>query len=399
MNIVLGVITGALGLILIAVLFHSRTTKKRWENKVAWYISMLDSIPFPISVTDNNRNWTFVNKPVEDLLKQKRSELIGKQCNYWGASICNTPNCGLECLKNNKERTFFDQLGMDFQVDVKYLFDTYGNAIGHIEVVQDITALKKTIRKQEHIISELTIMAEQLSSSADQIASGAQTMSQSSTEQASSIEELSASINEMANQIRSNADNSNKASELSNQSSDSVTRSNVQMQNLMLAMNDISSKSNEIGKIIKTIDDIAFQTNILALNAAVEAARAGAAGKGFAVVADEVRNLAAKSAEAANNTTTLIESSIAAINNGATIAENTSKELLMVVDGAKSTDQLIKEITVSSNNQATAIEQIRIGIEQISAVVQTNSATSEESAAASEELASQATQLKNLVLS
>lgn len=176
-----------------------------------------------------------------------------------------------------------------------------------------------------------------------------------------------------------------------------ITESNRQMQDMIHAMDEISSSSKEIGKIIKTIEDIAFQTNILALNAAVEAARAGEAGKGFAVVADEVRSLASKSADASNSTSALIENSLRAVLNGTRIADDTAKNLSDVVSGVKDVVATIGQISNDSTEQADAIGQVTQGIDQVSSVVQTNSATAEESAAASEELSGQAQLLKKLI--
>lgn len=239
--------------------------------------------------------------------------------------------------------------------------------------------------------------AVQINAGAEQVSSGAQTLSQGATEQAASIEELSATIASISEKIKSNASDASKASELSAQIGTSIMESNHYMSNLMTAMNEITNASNEVNKVIKTIDDIAFQTNILALNAAVEAARAGEVGKGFAVVADEVRNLAGKSAEAAKSTTSLIESAINAVSEGTKIADQTAKSLEQVVADAKNITDKIQEIAASSEEQSDSVGQINIGAEQISTVVQTNSATSEESAAASEELAGQANLLHSLI--
>ncbi len=239
--------------------------------------------------------------------------------------------------------------------------------------------------------------SDQVANGADQVASGAQALSQGATEQASSVEQLSATIVEISEHINATAKNAVEATEQANTASSGINGSNAKMQEMVLAMNDITNTSNEISKIIKTIDDIAFQTNILALNAAVEAARAGAAGKGFAVVADEVRNLAGKSAEAAKSTTVLIENAISAIANGTKIADETAHALLEVVEKVNSVTAKIDEIATASEEQATAVTQLKGGVEQISSVVQTNSATSEQSASASEELSGQAQTLKQIV--
>ncbi|WP_324824414.1 methyl-accepting chemotaxis protein [Sinanaerobacter sp. ZZT-01] len=245
-------------------------------------------------------------------------------------------------------------------------------------------------------IGEMTEIASQVANGSEQVAGGSQMLAQGTTEQASSIEELSATIQEISENVNKNAQSAMHAATQVQTVGEAADKSNEQMVHMMKAIDEINVKSSEIGKIIKTIDDIAFQTNILALNAAVEAARAGAAGKGFAVVADEVRNLASKSAEAAKNTTVLIEDSIRAVENGTAIANETGQVLSEVLKGVTQTVDLIHEISEVTNVQADSLDNTLRGVEQISAVVQTNSATAEQSSAASEELSSQAAMLKQL---
>ena len=276
-----------------------------------------------------------------------------------------------------------------------FTVETDTDFVGDFAPIKDsMTGIAESLSRT---LLEIDQAAEQVASGSEQVSGGAQALSQGATEQASSIEELSATVDEISGNVRMNAENAQLSNRKVMETAEEIESGNAQMNELIAAMNEIKATTDQIGKIIKAIDDIAFQTNILALNAAVEAARAGAAGKGFAVVADEVRNLAAKSADAAKNTTQLIESSVKAVGNGASIAAETAEKLQSMKQKAEESSRLVDEITRASGDQANAVVQIMQGLEQIAVVVQTNSATAEESAAASEELNSQAQVLKSLV--
>lgn len=265
----------------------------------------------------------------------------------------------------------------------------------------DFAAIKESVNKSidafNAVLSDIDKAAEQVAAGAAQLSHGSQEISQGATEQASALEQLNASLTEISDKTKRNVQSAHDSNALSLSAMDVAMRGTDKMALLQEAMLDINASSSSISKIIKVIDDIAFQTNILALNAAVEAARAGSHGKGFAVVAEEVRNLAAKSANAAKETTDLIERSIGKTEAGTKIANDTAATLKGIVESIQKTVELSSEIATASGDQATGITQVDQGIDQLSNVVQNSSATAQEAAASSEELAAQAEQLKEMV--
>lgn len=420
------------------------------REKFHWYVAILDAIPYPISVTDINMNWTFINKPVEQFLGVSRKDVQGKACRNWNAAICGTEQCGIARLRQNQLQTLFEQQGRHFEVDSAYILNSRGEKAGHIEAVREITnkvrvynfqkrqvesvagALQKmaqgdltasiqvdkaddhtrdvrdnflkigehfkaAVERISEAMEQVMASAEQMNSAAAQINAGSQQLSQSASSQASSIEEVSSSLQELDSMSKNNALNAKGVQQLCETAREITIQSSESMQQLSEAMDRIKESSDSTSRIVKTIDEIAFQTNLLALNAAVEAARAGDAGKGFAVVAEEVRNLAIRSAEAAKNTAELIEGSVKNATTGVEINRVALANLQAVTQQVIKVSEMVAEIAAASDQQSAGVGQITTAVEQMSHVTQAVAANAQESAGAAAEMSSQASELQSNV--
>ena len=400
-------------------------------NKAFWYEQLLDAIVFPISVTDMNMKWTFVNKAAEQVTGKKRKDIVGRNCSEWGADICNTERCGINCLRKGQNTSFFIQPGMEleFQVDTTYLTDREGKQIGHIEVVQDVTKSRGLERylaestakmlvevekfakgdltvelqitkddeigrlfrgfnnavqnvaeliAQVHEASEATASASnQISSSSEEMAAGAQEQAAQTAEVASAIEEMTKTVLETSSSVTMAASESKASNTSALQGTKKIEEAKKGIERIFSSaqetgkiISSLAQKTDQIGEIAQIIDDIANQTNLLALNAAIEAARAGEQGRGFAVVADEVRKLAERTAKATKE----IAETIRFIQKEAKDADDSMTEAGKTVTvGIKLNDEVadvLGEILQSTSKASDMIIQVAAASEEQSSAAE-----------------------------
>ncbi len=382
-----------------------------YNKTVDTLVNYMNKLPLPVLVLDREFTMCYINENGAELLESTQQELLGRKCHdMFRTDDCQSGRC--VCLKamNSGQQEVGEttaHLESGSVLEIRYMgipIIKNGEVVGALEAITDLTAIKEAQRESERqnealneLLTKIEDAAGLVESGSRQVSEGSQVLSQGATEQAATIQELSSSITEIAQQTQVNAQNSEKASAVADATRGGTKVIDEKMGQMLEAMNEISAASANISKIIKAIDDIAFQTNILALNAAVEAARAGVHGKGFAVVADEVRSLAARSAVAAKETAQLIETSLGTVAQGTKVAADTAQTLEVVVKGIEESAALMDEVAAASKQQSLGISQVERGIEQVAIVIQNITATAEESAAASEELSSQSVILTELV--
>ena len=417
-------------------------------NKIEWYRSIVDAVPFPIHVMDLDMNWTFLNKAFEKLMVERgyvrdRQDAVGKACSTANANICKTKNCGVMQMRVGVNESYFDWGDLKCKQNTAPVLDATGKTVGYVETVSDLTAIVNASQQLQTAVQEtqqavnaavkgdlvpripthgksgeiealcsgvnllldamaslvrrVKVAAGEVEVGAEEISKGNLNLSQRTEEQASSLEETASSMEEMSSAVKQTADNASRANQLAMAARQGAEKGGAVVEMAIQAMGGIDVASKKIADIIGVIDEIAFQTNLLALNAAVEAARAGEQGRGFAVVATEVRSLAGRSATAAKEIKSLINDSVTRVGEGNKLVDESGMTLKEIVASFKKVTDIVAEIAAASNEQSSGIEQVNKAVMQMDQTTQQNAALVEEAAAASQSIVEQARNLSGMI--
>lgn len=380
-----------LALSIMAATFIAYKYTMSLNHKLHLYEQIIDSIPHPVSVTDVDMNWTFVNKTATGPLGVSRAEVLGKQCSNWGASICGTEECGIHRLRNNSPTTYFSQWGKNFMVTTSYVYGLDGQHAGHIELVQDISD-KVAL---QHVYSEVKELSESLTVGSSNLSDVSNTFTIGSVQQAASIAEINSSVAQVLEQANGNAQRAETALLTSSKIEAATQRISSQISELVSVMAAIEQSSASVSQIIDVISGIASQTNLLALNASIEAARAGNFGRGFAVVADEVRQLAERSNTAASDSAAHIELSVDSVKKATEICQLCVATLEQISGHVCINSETVNMVDKASREQVQSLSQANHGIKEIDQVVYSTAASAEQTSASASELNQLAEKLRS----